>query len=47
MGWGTRPEDVEPHLPRGARLLALDDTGHFLHVERPAEIADLVLEFLS
>lgn len=47
MGWGTRPDDVEPHLPRGARLVALEDTGHFVHVERPAEIADLVLEFLS
>jgi len=46
MGWGTRRGDVEPHLPPGARLIEMADTGHFVHVERPIEIADLVLEFL-
>jgi pimeloyl-ACP methyl ester carboxylesterase len=47
MGWGTQPEDVEPWLPPGARFVALDDVGHFVHVERPRFVADLVLEFLS
>ena len=47
MGWGTRPEHLEPYLPPGARLVALEDTGHFVHIESPREVADLVLEFLS
>ena len=47
MGWGTRPSDVEPYLPPGARVVALEDVGHFVHVERPHEVADLVAEFLG
>jgi pimeloyl-ACP methyl ester carboxylesterase len=47
MGWGTTPEDVLPYLPPGARLLTLHDTGHFVHIERPTEVADAILEFLS
>jgi pimeloyl-ACP methyl ester carboxylesterase len=47
MGWGTTPEDVLPYLPPGARLLTLPDTGHFVHIERPTEVADAILEFLS
>jgi pimeloyl-ACP methyl ester carboxylesterase len=47
MGWGTRPEDVHPYLPPGARFEALDDVGHFVHIEQPALIAGLVLDFLS
>ncbi len=46
MGWGTRPRDVEQYLPRGARLEVLPDTGHFLHIERPVEVAEMVLDFL-
>jgi pimeloyl-ACP methyl ester carboxylesterase len=47
LGWGTVPTDVIPYLPPGARFVQLDDTGHFVHIEKPAVIADLVLEFLS
>ncbi|MGH0035275.1 MAG: alpha/beta fold hydrolase [Myxococcota bacterium] len=47
MGWETRAEDVEPHLPRASRVHVLEDTGHFVHIERPREVADLVLEFLA
>ena len=47
MGWGTRPKDVLPHLPRGARFEALADTGHFVHIERPQRVADLILELLA
>jgi len=47
MGWGTRPEDVQPFLPPGARFIPLDDTGHFVHIEKPDAIADLILDFLS
>jgi pimeloyl-ACP methyl ester carboxylesterase len=47
MGWGTQPEDVVPYLPPGGRLECLDDVGHFVHIERPREIADMVIDFLQ
>ena len=47
MGWGTLPEDVTPYLPPGARFVLLDGTGHFVHIEKPRVVADLVLEFLA
>jgi len=47
MGWGTQPDDVEPFLPPGARFVALEDAGHFVHIEQPRKVADLVLEFLG
>ena len=46
MGWGTSPSDVTGYLPPGAEFVALEDTGHFVHVERPAEVSRLVLDFL-
>lgn len=47
MGWGTLPSDVEPFLPLGARFVPLEGVGHFVHIEQPRLVADLVLEFLS
>jgi pimeloyl-ACP methyl ester carboxylesterase len=47
MGWGTGPEDVLPYLPPNGRFVQLPDAGHFVHIEQPREVADLVLEFLS
>jgi pimeloyl-ACP methyl ester carboxylesterase len=34
-------------LPRGARIVGLEDTGHFVHIEQPRRVADLVLDFLG
>jgi pimeloyl-ACP methyl ester carboxylesterase len=47
MGWGTKPEEVMPWLPRHGRLEVLHETGHFVHIERPHRVAELVLEFLA
>ncbi len=47
MGWGTRADDVEPYLPPGATFVPLADTGHFVHIEQPRFVADLVLDFLG
>jgi pimeloyl-ACP methyl ester carboxylesterase len=47
MGWGTHPDDIAPHLPPGGRLEALEDVGHFVHIEQPKLVADLVLDFLG
>ena len=44
MGWGTRPDDVLPYLPLGARFEVLSDVGHFVHIERPDLIAEAVLD---
>lgn len=47
MGWHTTVDDVEPFLPPGGRLVALDGLGHFLHIEDPDRVAALVLEHLA
>jgi pimeloyl-ACP methyl ester carboxylesterase len=46
MGWGTTPSDVEPYLPPGATFVPMEGTGHFVHIERPHEVAAMTLEFL-
>lgn len=47
MGWGTLPADVIPNSPPVFRFEAWDDVGHFVHIEQPRRVADLVLEFLA
>jgi len=47
MGWGTPPEKVKPYMPMNGRCEVLDDVGHFVHIERPQHVADMVLEFLG
>ena len=47
MGWGTAPADVLSHLPPGGRLVIQEGAGHFVHIEQPQRIADLVLDFVG
>ena len=47
MGWDGDPEDLKPYLPASAQLEVFQDTGHFIHVERPERTAERVLEFLA
>jgi pimeloyl-ACP methyl ester carboxylesterase len=47
MGWGTRPEEIVPYMPPGSRFEALEGVGHFVHIEQPHVVADMVLEFLA
>jgi pimeloyl-ACP methyl ester carboxylesterase len=47
MGWGTTAADLEQYLPKGTPVIAMQDTGHFIHIERPNETAKLVLDFLA
>jgi pimeloyl-ACP methyl ester carboxylesterase len=46
MGWGTRPKHVKRYLPSEAELVVVP-TGHFIHIERPGETADMVLQFVG
>jgi pimeloyl-ACP methyl ester carboxylesterase len=47
MGWGTLPHQIETMLPPQGRLEVMDELGHFVHIEQPALVADLVLGFLD
>ncbi len=47
MGWGTSPDEAREWLPEGSHLEVFDGVGHFVHVERPHEVAALVLDFLG
>lgn len=47
MGWGTRPNDVLPYLPPGAHFEQLEGIGHFMHIEQPQLIADMVIDFIG
>jgi pimeloyl-ACP methyl ester carboxylesterase len=46
MGFETHPDDLAPYLPPGARIEVFEQLGHFLHIEAPETLAELVLEFL-
>jgi pimeloyl-ACP methyl ester carboxylesterase len=39
-------KDPETHLPAGSRVELVAGAGHFLHLERPREVNDLILEWL-
>lgn len=43
VGW---TESMVDQLPAGS-VVKVQDTGHFNHVERPAEVADAILDFVS
>ncbi len=47
MGWGTIPERVLPYLPPDGRLEILRDVGHFVHIEQPDVVSDMVLDLIG
>jgi pimeloyl-ACP methyl ester carboxylesterase len=42
-----RVHEVERHLPPGSRAEVVPATGHFLHLEQPATVNGLVLDWLA
>jgi pimeloyl-ACP methyl ester carboxylesterase len=47
MGWGTLPHHVEPYMPAGGHCEVLADTGHFVHIERPELVSEMVLDWVG
>lgn len=47
MGWGTSPHHVEPYLPPGGRVEQISGVGHFMHIERPEMVAEMVLDHVE
>lgn len=47
MGWGTKPDDLRPYMPSGSELFVFEDSGHFIHIEKPKEVSKIVLDFLG
>jgi len=47
MGWGTKPDDLAGYLPVGGELVTLEDTGHFVHIERTDVVAGHIIDFLG
>jgi pimeloyl-ACP methyl ester carboxylesterase len=47
MGWGTEPERVREYLPPGGRIEILEDAGHFVHIEQPHRVAEMVLDHVG
>lgn len=47
MGWGTTWGEIERYVPENARIDIIDGAGHFIHIERPHDTAERVLEFLG
>lgn len=47
MGWGTTPQDVLVNLPGRGRYEGLEGVGHFVHIEAPDTVAELILDFLG
>ncbi|MDG2114948.1 MAG: alpha/beta hydrolase, partial [Actinomycetota bacterium] len=47
MGWGTSPDEAAEAMPPGGEFHALDGVGHFVHIEQPNVVANLVLDFLE
>ncbi len=40
-------EDLDRQLPEGSRVVRIDDAGHFLHVEKPGAVNEIILDYLE
>jgi pimeloyl-ACP methyl ester carboxylesterase len=47
MSTGTSAAELAPFLPPGGEVVELADSGHFVHIEQPHEVARIILDFLA
>ncbi|MGY8525364.1 alpha/beta fold hydrolase [Paracidovorax citrulli] len=47
MGWDATADDLMPYFPPDTEVHRMQDVGHFIHIERPREAAQRILEFLG
>jgi pimeloyl-ACP methyl ester carboxylesterase len=47
MGWGTLPHNLTQFLPESGRVQVIEGVGHFVHIEKPDLVAEIVLDFLG
>ncbi len=47
MGWMATAESLAPYVSPTTQIVSLEGSGHFVHIEHPRRVADLVLDFLS
>ncbi|WP_063063357.1 alpha/beta fold hydrolase [Nocardia violaceofusca] len=40
-------QDLDRHLPPGSRVVRIDDAGHFLHLEKPEAVNEIILDHLA
>jgi pimeloyl-ACP methyl ester carboxylesterase len=46
MGWDAKPDKLAPYFPPSTQVEVMQDTGHFIHIERPRDTAALIVDFL-
>ncbi|WP_394777550.1 alpha/beta fold hydrolase, partial [Undibacterium sp.] len=46
MGWDVKPADLMPYFAPTTQVEVMQDTGHFIHIERPQQTAALICAFL-
>ena len=39
--------DLDRRLPAGSRVVRIDDAGHFLHLEKPGSVNEVILDYLD
>ena len=47
MGWGTTPDDLAGWVPPNGRIEYVEGAGHFVHIEKPDLVLDMVMGFLD
>jgi pimeloyl-ACP methyl ester carboxylesterase len=47
MGWGTKPDDLAGWVPPLGRIELVEGVGHFVHIERPDLVVEMVLDLLG
>ena len=47
MGWGTTPDDLAGWVPPNGRIELVQGAGHFVHIEQPDLVLDMVMDFLG